>query len=238
MNTRTRTTLQYSMKASTNREKEKVEIQRAKKKIMEADKPTMNDRRVTNRERKLALLQDVDKLKKKLKHEENVHRALVRAFTRPLGTLPRLPPYLPPYTLELLAEVAVLEEEVIRLEEHVVLFRQGLYQEAVSISSSKSNVEESNDLFNLSICGTEGDEPTDLTQAHVNSLASGAEKPRAEDGKGREIQTCTTPAKSKQSSQRLQASHTPLKKLSIESRKTETYLDHSRLQKQPSGKCS
>lgn len=39
----------------------------------------------------------VDKLKKKLRHEENVHRALERAFTRPLGALPRLPPYLPPY---------------------------------------------------------------------------------------------------------------------------------------------
>lgn len=40
-------------------------------------------------------------------------------------------------TLELLAEVAVLEEEVVRLEEKIVLFRQGLYQEAVYISSSK-----------------------------------------------------------------------------------------------------
>jgi hypothetical protein len=39
----------------------------------------------------------VDKLKKKLRHEENVHRALERAFTRPLGALPRLPPYLPPH---------------------------------------------------------------------------------------------------------------------------------------------
>ncbi|CAL5377366.1 unnamed protein product [Camellia sinensis] len=58
----------------------------------------------------------VDKLKK-LRHEENVHRALERAFTRPLGALPRLPPYLPPF---LLAEVAVLEEEVVRLEEQVV----------------------------------------------------------------------------------------------------------------------
>jgi hypothetical protein len=37
----------------------------------------------------------VDKLRKKLRHEENVHRALERAFTRPLGALPRLPPYLP-----------------------------------------------------------------------------------------------------------------------------------------------
>ncbi|CAL5336722.1 unnamed protein product [Camellia sinensis] len=42
---------------------------------------------------------EVDKLKKKLRHEENVHRALERAFTRPLGALPRLPPYLPPSPL-------------------------------------------------------------------------------------------------------------------------------------------
>jgi len=37
----------------------------------------------------------VDKLKKQLRHEENIHRALERAFSRPLGALPRLPPYLP-----------------------------------------------------------------------------------------------------------------------------------------------
>ncbi|KAK8451293.1 hypothetical protein SEVIR_6G189400v4 [Setaria viridis] len=80
----------------------------------------------------------VDKLRKKLRHEENVHRALERAFTRPLGALPRLPPYLPSQTLELLAEVAVLEEEVVRLEEQVVNFRQGLYQEAIITSMAKS----------------------------------------------------------------------------------------------------
>lgn len=39
----------------------------------------------------------VDRLKKKLKHEENIHKALERALNRPLGALPRLPPYLPPY---------------------------------------------------------------------------------------------------------------------------------------------
>jgi hypothetical protein len=37
----------------------------------------------------------VDNLKKQLRHEENIHRALERAFSRPLGALPRLPPYLP-----------------------------------------------------------------------------------------------------------------------------------------------
>ncbi|KAE8701212.1 hypothetical protein F3Y22_tig00110548pilonHSYRG00547 [Hibiscus syriacus] len=102
----------------------------------------VTNRRTSNREREIALLQDVDKLNRKLRHEENVHRALERAFTRPLGALPRLPSYLTPYTLELLAEVAVLEEEVIRLEEQVVNFRQGLYQEAV-YASSKRNMEKS-----------------------------------------------------------------------------------------------
>ncbi|KAI8543203.1 hypothetical protein RHMOL_Rhmol08G0199600 [Rhododendron molle] len=50
-------------------------------------------------------------------------------------------------TLELLAEVTVLEEEVSRLEEQVVHFKQGLYQEAVYISSSKRNMESSADIY-------------------------------------------------------------------------------------------
>ncbi|XP_039009730.1 uncharacterized protein LOC120138283 [Hibiscus syriacus] len=93
--------------------------------------------------RKMALQQDVDKLKKKLRQEENIHRALERAFNRPLGALPRLPPYLPPSTLELLAEVAVLEEEIVWLEQQVVHFTKDLYQEDVYISSSKLNLENS-----------------------------------------------------------------------------------------------
>ncbi|KAK8517548.1 hypothetical protein V6N13_127718 [Hibiscus sabdariffa] len=147
MNTRVRTALQ-SMKAPLNHDRHN-----NKKETMEKNQGSrtlgtskgVTNRRRSNRERKIALLQDVDKLKRKLRHEENVHRALERAFTRPLGALPRLPPYLPPYTLELLAEVAVLEEEVVWLEEQVVSCRQGLYQEAVS-ASSKRNVENSNEF--------------------------------------------------------------------------------------------
>ncbi|KAJ8500692.1 hypothetical protein OPV22_011244 [Ensete ventricosum] len=93
----------------------------------------------SRRERKIALQRDVDKLRKKLRKEESIHSALERAFTRPRGALPRLPPYLPSHTLELLAEVAVLEEEVVRLEEQVVKFRQGLYQEAIYSSSCKKS---------------------------------------------------------------------------------------------------
>lgn len=142
MNTKMKTNLR-PMKASFR--DPKVDMQMP----MEVEKTSTSSstrRRGSVRERKMALQQDVEKLKKRLRHEENVHRALERAFTRPLGALPRLPPYLPPTTLELLAEVAVLEEEVVRLEEQVVHFRQGLYQEAVYISSSKRNLENSLDF--------------------------------------------------------------------------------------------
>ncbi|KAK3222576.1 hypothetical protein Dsin_009601 [Dipteronia sinensis] len=146
MNTRVRTALQ-SMKPPLKHDKKKEKMESQGSRGLGASKAVTNRRR-SNRERKMALLEDVDKLKRKLRHEENVHRALERAFTRPLGSLPRLPPYLPPNTLELLAEVAVLEEEVVRLEEQVVNFRQGLYQEAV-YSSSKRNVDSSNDSDQL-----------------------------------------------------------------------------------------
>ncbi|KAK9080252.1 hypothetical protein SSX86_001928 [Deinandra increscens subsp. villosa] len=95
---------------------------------------------------RVTLQQDVKKLKKRLTHEENVHRALERALTRPLGALPRLPPYLPPMTLELLAEVAVLEEEVCKLEEQVVKLRQNQYEKAIYTSFFKKNLENSTDF--------------------------------------------------------------------------------------------
>ncbi|KAL0872397.1 hypothetical protein Bca101_022102 [Brassica carinata] len=143
MNTSVRAALS-SMKAPSKHDNNQEDN---KKKKMESQgngavttsgKPLVVNRRRANREKKIDLLQDVDKLKRKLRHEENVHRALERAFTRPLGALPRLPSYLPRHTLELLAEVAVLEEEVVRLEEQVVSYRQGLYQEAVYISSKRN----------------------------------------------------------------------------------------------------
>ncbi|XP_020677431.1 uncharacterized protein LOC110096022 isoform X1 [Dendrobium catenatum] len=138
MNTRMRTAVQ-AMKATPKHDKE-MENEK-KNEAAEGSKLKETSKCLSRRERKIALQQDVDKLRKKLRCEENVHRALKRAFTRPLGALPRLPPYLPSYTLELLAEVAVLEEEVVRLEEQVVNFRQGLYQEAIYISSSKRSSE-------------------------------------------------------------------------------------------------
>ncbi|XP_051139966.1 uncharacterized protein LOC127257543 isoform X2 [Andrographis paniculata] len=215
-------------------DKEKVEIQRGR---MVNDKMRMmTNRRGSSRERKIALQQDVDKLKKKLRHEENVHRALERAFTRPPGALPRLPPYLPPDTLELLAEVAVLEEEVVRLEERVVHFRQGLYQEAVYISSSKKNMDGSADFCNP-------DQITDLKSMPAKSLLQMESNVAALSGKnllslsdekrGKENQSSANSSKNKQQSPnsklRLKIG-SPLKNSRVECGSVERQIDANKLQ--------
>lgn len=70
--------------------------------------------------------------------------------------------------MELLAEVAVLEEEVVRLEEQILVFRKGLYQEAVNISSAKKDVEtphfDSNDMGK--------NELRNVVQTETNSISS------------------------------------------------------------------
>ncbi|GMH24613.1 hypothetical protein Nepgr_026456 [Nepenthes gracilis] len=134
MNRRTRTSHQSVKHHPRLLVEQKMELQG--RRSMHTDK-TRNNCRRSIKEKELALLQDVDRLKKKLRHEENIHKALQRAFNRPLGALPRLPPYLSPNTQQLLAEIAVLEEEVVRLEEQVVSCRQILYQEAIYISSEE-----------------------------------------------------------------------------------------------------
>ncbi|GAU44309.1 hypothetical protein TSUD_304900 [Trifolium subterraneum] len=80
--------------------------------------------KISSKERKLALQQDVDRLKNKLRHEENIHKALDRALNRPLGALPRLPPYLPPYHQELryhrLQEIPQVDESPNTISENIV----------------------------------------------------------------------------------------------------------------------
>lgn len=75
--------------------------------------------------------------------------------------------------MELLAEVAVLEEEVVRLEEQVVNFRQGLYQEAVYISS-KGNAENSNDSDQLSLRSHKHQRSKSFSCNEINSASTPA----------------------------------------------------------------
>ncbi|TXG52354.1 hypothetical protein EZV62_021523 [Acer yangbiense] len=227
MNARVRTSQQSMKKTPTKQEKflnlisasmkEKVEIRRSK---LAETRKAIASRRASSREKKMALQQDVDKLKKKLRQEENVHRALERAFNRPLGALPRLPPYLPPSTKELLAEVAVLEEEVVRLEEQVVHFRQDLYQEAVYISSSKRNIENSTEV-------NESKSTSTTTTTTIRQLAS-----LTDDGRGKENQSCTNSVKIKKRSSvhRVQTIRTPVKRPPIDSKLIEKRLDSQKLQ--------
>ncbi|KAF5740706.1 hypothetical protein HS088_TW11G00783 [Tripterygium wilfordii] len=230
MSNRVKTTLQ-STKAPAMREKEKLEMQRSKLKDATKAKTTLQR---SSKERKLALQKDVDKLKNKLRHEENVHRALERAFTRPLGALPRLPPYLPPSTLALLAEVAVLEEEVVRLEEQVVHCRQDLYQEAVYISSSKSNMENLVDLCRP--YPNKNMKPEESKAIARNMVEYAASTTRhlpslSDDVRGKENQSCCNSTKNSQESLicRAQTAKTPVKKPPIDDKPLEKHTDPQKL---------
>ncbi|KAL0366165.1 UNVERIFIED_CONTAM: hypothetical protein Sradi_3506600 [Sesamum radiatum] len=176
----------------------------------------------------------VDKLKKRLRHEENVHRALERAFTRPLGSRPRLPPYLPPHTLELLAEVAVLEEEVVRLEEKVVHFRQGLYQEAVYISSSKKNMDNSADLCDpvqIKYLKTKQSDSSLHTEANSTAIILKTLPSLSDERRGKENQSSTNSLKNKRlPNAKLQPMRTRVKKSPIGCTSGKRHLDPQKSQ--------
>ncbi|XVF74169.1 hypothetical protein PTKIN_Ptkin13bG0038600 [Pterospermum kingtungense] len=207
---------------------EKAEMQGTKSVV---STKAMKDRQASSKERKMALQQDVDKLKKKLRQEENIHRALERAFNRPLGALPRLPPYLPPSTLELLAEVAVLEEEIVRLEEQVLHFRQDLYQEAVYMSSSKRTMENSAEL------GEPLPHSTPKPDQQPKILTRNASMARhlrffSDDTRGKENQSCTNSTKSNKESlaHKSQSIRTHVKRHLNDSKPAEKRLDPQKLQ--------
>ncbi|XP_019421484.1 PREDICTED: uncharacterized protein LOC109331440 isoform X5 [Lupinus angustifolius] len=201
----------------------------------------------SNRQKKMALIQDVDNLKRTLRHEENVHRALERALTRPLGALPRLPPYLPPYTLELVAEVAVLEEEVVRLEEQVVNFRQGLYQEAVYISSKRNAENLNNPIDHNSIRSSKHRKSKSLSQSELTSTSTSTmARPQLslarsasgrkllsipKEGHGKENTSFCNSPKDKQSPEKKTAKViTPTKKSPIKQESPDKCVDHFKLQ--------
>ncbi|KAK7291138.1 hypothetical protein RIF29_06048 [Crotalaria pallida] len=191
----------------------------------------------SSRERKLVLQQDVDRLKKKLRHEENIHRALERAFNRPLGTLPRLPPYLPPSILVLLAEVAVLEEEIVRLEEKVVHYRQELYQEAVYLSSSKRKMEHSaltNNPKKPVMDSPKLDKLKSLSQTACNPATSVTRciTTLPEDRQGKENQSCTNSTKRMQQTSN-QIIRTPIKKLPVDNKSPRKRLVPPKSQQEP-----
>eukprot|EP00250_Pteridium_aquilinum_P018835 c24216_g1_i1 orf=1-1458(-) len=132
--------------------------------------------RCLRREYRLSLEKDISNLRKKLRQEVDTHKALERAFRRTLGVLPRFSPSLTPKVQELLAEVAVLEEEVINLEECIVALRQGLYNEAVFLSASKQQKEANPDIEPTML--TKEGPPHPKTPSQVQQLQSGTKAKR------------------------------------------------------------
>ncbi|KOM33750.1 hypothetical protein LR48_Vigan01g330600 [Vigna angularis] len=176
----------------------------------------------------------VDRLKKKLRHEENIHRALERAFNRPLGALPRLPPYLPPYILALLAEVAVLEEEIVRLEEKIVHFRQDLYQEAVYMSYSMRKLEHSvsapPNKSNSTMDSPKLEKLKFQSQTVGKSAASSATMPTTTLTEDKENQSCSNSSKSRNQSSNHMNKY-PIRKLHNKS--PQKRLDHPKIKQEP-----
>ncbi|XP_054819253.1 uncharacterized protein LOC129318485 isoform X2 [Prosopis cineraria] len=191
-------------------------------------------RKASSRYRISALQQDIHELKKKLRHEENIHRALERAFNRPLGALPRLPPYLPPCMLALLAEVAVLEEEIVRLEEQVVQSRQDLYQEAVYLSSSKRRMGHSADINNANSVESARQVKLKSSSHTMNNAATSKTRLTTlpEDRHRKENEFCTNSFKrSKHFSCNNHTTRIPIKKLSSDNKSGQKCWDpHKRQQ--------
>lgn len=145
-------------------------------------------------------------------------------------------------TLELLAEVAVLEEEVVRLEEKVVNCRQGLYEEAVKSSSQAegnsatlisrpitiiANSLSSTQLASDSVSDGSGHNSNPPTNGKQSLKKLHPHSPISEEIRVKENQSCTNSRKTKklcpkQSSPRIK---TPGKKVSMEKN-----LYHQRLQ--------
>ncbi|KAG7533057.1 Ternary complex factor MIP1 leucine-zipper [Arabidopsis thaliana x Arabidopsis arenosa] len=123
-----------------------------------------------------------------------------RAFNRPLGALPRLPPFLPPSILELLAEVAVMEEEMVRLEEHIAHCRQELYQETAFTSSLIVNLKCSADV-----------------PKHVQSkFKPASSNPReSESPRSREPRSVSESRRGKENNLSATSIKTPIKKMTI-----------------------
>lgn len=86
-----------------------------------------------------------------------------------------------------MAEVAVLEEEVVRLEEKIVNFRQGLYQEAVYISSRRNAENSIDPIEQNSIRGSNHQRSKSLSQSELNSTAIKPQISPAKSGSSRKL---------------------------------------------------
>ncbi|XVE52654.1 hypothetical protein DITRI_Ditri02bG0140300 [Diplodiscus trichospermus] len=83
----------------------------------------------TEEKKNLELQQEVDNLQAELDEEKEVNRVLCRALEGPVLSQPLLSSLLPPQVQVLLAELAMVEEEILSLERKIDELKMKLYQE-------------------------------------------------------------------------------------------------------------
>ncbi|CAA6655512.1 unnamed protein product [Spirodela intermedia] len=81
---------------------------------------------ISVRQRRQELEDEVGDLMRKLGHEEEVHRVLERALQKTTRSVLEIPTFLPHTTKELLAELDIVEGEIVRLEHQVNNIHHGL----------------------------------------------------------------------------------------------------------------
>ncbi|PIA37288.1 hypothetical protein AQUCO_03000111v1 [Aquilegia coerulea] len=89
---------------------------------------SVRTRKPDEQQRKEELEREVSMLLKMLDHEEKVNKILEHTI-RPDGTTVHIPSFLPPKVKELLAELAMVEDEISRLETEISHLQKGLGQE-------------------------------------------------------------------------------------------------------------
>ncbi|EEF32961.1 electron transporter, putative [Ricinus communis] len=95
-------------------------------------------KKISGQEKREALEREVSALQKMLKQEEKVHEILELLQKKNEGSGFSIPNFLPPKAKELLAELAMTESEIIRLEAQISQLKLGLRREQEIMKETKS----------------------------------------------------------------------------------------------------
>ncbi|KAJ7947843.1 Ternary complex factor MIP1, leucine-zipper [Quillaja saponaria] len=105
-------------------------------------------KKLSGQQKKEELEKEVSLLQMRLHQEEKVHEILEMAHARQNGAAISIPNFLPPKMKELLAELAMVEGEIARLESQIVQLQAGLNHEKEVTKEPKSKIWSSGTLSN------------------------------------------------------------------------------------------
>ncbi|XP_039052469.1 uncharacterized protein LOC120194149 isoform X2 [Hibiscus syriacus] len=95
-------------------------------------------KKLSGQQKKEALEREVSMLQRMLNQEENMHEILTRVHHQQAGSSISIPNFLPPKTKELLAELAIVEGEIARLEAQISQLQLCLKQEKEVTKEARS----------------------------------------------------------------------------------------------------